>query len=262
MFSTMKRVARNIIITAGCLLIVGVLAAVDFDVSRLIPPRTTGPCFDEEYWAAKYEKSLEAKLKPNVKGIDVSHHQGDIDWKKVKITRPKLAFVYVKCTEGKDYVDPNFKVNAGGAAAQGIKVGAYHYFRMKSGAHDQFRSFKAQMDAVHLDLIPMVDVERADGKSRKELQDSLSVFLSLLKDAYGKSPMIYGTNHSYNEFCAPEFNGYPLYIGRYGKDKPVITGPSHYTIWQYTEKGSIPGIPKPVDMCRMHPYYELIDIEL
>ena len=49
----------------------------------------------------------------------------------------------------------------------------------------------------------MVDVERDDGKPRKELQDSLQVLLNLLTDAYGKEPMIYGTNRSYNELCAP-----------------------------------------------------------
>ena len=197
-----------------------------------------------------------------INGIDVSHHQGDINWKKVKETQPELAFIYIKCTEGKDYVDPKFKANAEGAAAVGYKVGAYHYFRMTSSAHSQFENFKAQMDAVHIDLIPMVDVERDDGKPRKELQDSLQVLLNLLTDAYGKEPMIYGTNRSYNELCAPEFNNYLLYIGRYGENKPVVKGPSHYTIWQYSERAKIPGIPKPVDMCRMHPLYESSCIEL
>ena len=108
----------------------------------------------------------------------------------------------------------------------------------------------------------MVDVERDDGKPRKELQDSLQVLLNLLTDAYGKEPMIYGTNRSYNERCAPEFNNYLLYIGRYGENKPVVKGLSHYTIWQYSERAQIPGIPKPVDMCRMHPLYKSSCIEL
>lgn len=246
----------------GVLLIAGIASAINWSSIRLFPPKTTGPCFDSDYWDAKYEKSLEAKLKPSIKGIDVSHHQGDIDWAKVKRAQPKLAFVYVKCTEGKSYVDPKFKVNAEGASAQGYKVGAYHFFRMTSNAHDQFDNFKAQMDAVQIDLIPMVDVERDDGKPRKDLQDSLQVLLNLLEKEYGKRPMIYGTNRSYNEFCAPEFNHYPLYIGRYGKNKPAITGPSHYTIWQYSEKARIPGIPKTVDMCRMHPVYSQKHIEL
>ena len=258
----MKKIARNIIATVGVLLLAGIMSAIDFDGIRLLSSITFDHCFDSDYWDAKYEKSLEARLKPKVTGIDISHHQGDIDCKKVKKAQPNLAFVYVKCSEGKSYVDPKFKVNAKGASAQGYKVGAYHYFRMTSSVHDQFKNFKAQMDAVHIDLIPMVDVERDDGKSRKELQDSLQVLLNLLETEYGKRPMIYGTNRSYNELCAPEFSHYPLYIGRYGKNKPVVTGPSHCTIWQYTENARIPGIPKPVDMCSMHPVYQQNHIEL
>ena len=102
---------------------------------------------------------------------------------------------------------------------------------MTSSAHDQFDYFKTQLDAIHIDLIPMVDVERDDGKLREELQDSLKVFLNLLEKEYGKKA-------------------------------PIVTGPSHYAIWQYTENGSIPGIPKPVDICRMHPDFSINDIEL
>ena len=140
---------------------------------------------------------------------------------------------------------------------QGYKsVAIKDYDGLLANFREQFYNFKAQMDSVHIDLIPMVDVERSDGKPKKELQDSLKVLLDLLENAYGKKPMIYGTNRSYNELCAPEFNHYPLYIGRYGTNKPVVTGPSHYTIWQYSESARIPGIPKPVDMCRMHPVYD------
>lgn len=195
-------------------------------------------------------------------GFDVSHHQGNIDWEMVRKNHPTLSFIYVKCTEGKDYVDPKFIDNAEGAYAQGYNVGAYHFFRMTSGTHEQFKNFKAQMDKVHIGLIPMVDVENGGGKPRKEIQDSLQVLLNLLEKEYGKKPMIYGTNRSYNEYCAPEFNDYPMYIGRYGKNKPVVKGPSHYTIWQYSETGSIKGIPKPVDLCRFHPRNGIKDIIL
>ena len=267
----MNRIIRYILATIGVLLLSCFVGEIDIDFSwfrflitekiPLLEPDDLH-CFDYDYWDARYEKSLKAKLQPETKGIDVSHHQGDIDWKIVRKAQPKLAFVYIKCTEGESYVDPMFRKNAEGAALVGYRVGAYHYFRMTSGAHEQFENFKAQMDAVHVDLIPMVDVERSDGKLRKELQDSLQVLLNLLEKAYGKRPMIYGTNRSYNELCAPEFNHSPLYIGRYGRNKPVVTGPSHYTIWQYTEDARIPGIPKPVDMCRMHPVYSQTYIEL
>ncbi len=202
----------------------------------------------------------------DVAGIDVSRHQGNVNWEKVKKTLPKGSFVYVKCTEGATYIDPKCKTLAKGAKASGYRVGGYHFFRMSSSAHDQFRHFKKILDAIGPDLIPMVDVELGDGKwSQKEIrraQDSLQVMLNLLEKAYGVKPIIYGTQRSYNTYCAPRFNHYTLYIGRYGENKPVINGPSHYTIWQFTEKGRIDGIEKPVDFCRFHPQKSMKDILL
>ena len=171
----------------------------------------------------------------------------------VKRHHPDLAFVYVKCTEGKTYVDPKFLKNAKEAAKQGYRVGGYHYFRMTSGAHEQFENFRKHLSEISFNLRPMVDVETDDGKPKHVLQDSLQVFLDLLEKEYGVKPMIYGTNGSFNEYCAPNFNRYPMYIGRYGPNKPIVTGLSHYTIWQYSEKGHIEGCAKPVDLCRFHP---------
>ena len=243
----MKRPVKTILIIVVSLIAVcAAYTAINYDVNHLLPRKM----------------ALHRNARQSFCGIDVSHHQGNIDWKKVKKAKPRLDFVYVKCTEGKTYVDPKFIQNVRGAAAQGYRVGAYHYFRMTSSAHDQFRNFKAQMDKVHLDLIPMVDVETNDKKPHKELQDSLQVLLNLLEKAYGKKPMIYGTQRSYNSYCAPEFNNYPLYIGKYSYSKPVVVGPSHYTIWQFSETGSISGFGGGVDLCRFHPDKAVNDIVL
>ena len=69
-------------------------------------------------------------------GIDVSHHNGDIDWAKLKDAED-LLFVYVKATEGATHMDRNFKANAKGAAEAGYLTGSYHFFRMTSSAHTQ-----------------------------------------------------------------------------------------------------------------------------
>lgn len=194
------------------------------------------------------------------KGIDVSHHQGDINWNKV--AKEPIGFVYIKATEGETYVDSKFKKNIVGAKKVGLPVGVYHYFRMTSGAHKQFKNFYNTVKKYKIDLIPMVDVETSDDKSTKVLQDSLDVFISLVKAKFGVSPMIYGTQRSYNTYCAPKYNNYHLYIGRYGKNEPQIIGKGTYTIWQYTEKAKVNGIPKLVDMCRFNKKYVLKDILL
>lgn len=192
-------------------------------------------------------------------GIDISHHQGRIVW--TEVAKENIDFVYIKATEGATYVDPCFHYNMKGATDAGFYVGAYHYFRMTSSAKEQFYNFKKTLDGYTMSLVPMIDVETSDGKPVKELQDSLNVFIKLIKDEYGCPPMIYGTQRSYNTYCAPAYNNYHLYVGRYGPDAPVIKGTGTYSIWQYTENAIVKGIPKPVDMCRFNPKYTLRDIK-
>ena len=111
-------------------------------------------------------------------GIDVSHHQGKINWSKVQKSCPNLKFVYVKATEGKTYVDPRYEENVKGASKVGFKVGVYHFFRMTSGAREQFANFNAAIAKVGIDLIPMVDIETSDKQSVREVKDSLMVFVN------------------------------------------------------------------------------------
>lgn len=195
-------------------------------------------------------------------GIDVARYQGDIDWQTV--SKEKILFVYIKATEGKTYTDPKFHQNIKGAQKAGLKVGAYHFFRMTSGAREQFNHFYSQVGKYKLDLIPMIDVEvpSKEVKSIKLVQDSLDVFIKLVTQKYGKKPMIYGTQRSYNTYCAPKYNNLHLYIGRYGPNAPKIKGEGSYTIWQYSEHGKINGIPRPVDLCRFRKGYGVKDIKL
>ena len=198
-------------------------------------------------------------------GIDVARYQGDIDWQTV--SKEKILFVYIKATEGKTYTDPKFHQNIKGAQKAGLKVGAYHFFRMTSGARDQFNHFYSQVGKYKLDLIPMIDVEvpSKEVKSIPQVQDSLDVFIKLVTQKYGKKPMIYGTQSSYNTYCAPEpkYNNLHLYIGRYKSNiPPEINGKGSYTIWQYSEHGKINGIPKAVDLCRFRKGYGVKDIKL
>lgn len=183
-------------------------------------------------------------------GIDVSNHQGKIDWKKVA-TDKNIQFVYMKATEGATFVDKSYKRNIKEARENGLKVGSYHYLRNTSRIKKQFENFTSTVDKDLQDLIPVVDVEEKVDK------DSIRLFCNLIKEYYGKDPMIYGTNSSYNKYCAPDFNDYYLLIGRYGEDPPIIPGKGHYNIWQYNEKGKIPGIPNPVDLDRFHPDFDL-----
>lgn len=198
------------------------------------------------------------------RGIDVSRHQKTIDWEKV--AADNVQFVYIKATEGATYQDPMFKKNIEGAQKAGLLVGVYHYFRMTSSPEKQFENFKKAMKDYKMDLVPMIDVEPSDkemaGKGVKDLQKNLDKFIALIKDEYGVPPMIYGTQRSYNTYCAPKYNKYHLYIGRYGSHSPEIKGDGTYTIWQYTENGKVNGITEDVDICKFNSKYGIKDIKV
>ena len=177
-------------------------------------------------------------------GIDISHHNGKINWKQV----PDVEFVYIKATEGATYVDPMYQQNIKGARAKKLRMGAYHYFRTTNSVQKQFENYKKHVKKSDIDLIPMVDVEECKKWSTVQFQDSLMRFIQLVKSYYGKAPMIYSVNTFYNRYCAPRYNKYYLMIGRYGSEEPFIKGRGTYTIWQKSQTGKLSGIPKEVDI--------------
>lgn len=232
-----------------------------FIISALVVAFSVGGVFAFNFGKKKTSAPQRVVPKDSV-GIDVARYQGDIDWQTV--SKEKILFVYIKATEGKTYTDPKFHQNIKGAQKAGLKVGAYHFFRMTSGAREQFNHFYSQVGKYKLDLIPMIDVEvpSKEVKSIPQVQDSLDVFIKLVTQKYGKKPMIYGTQSSYNTYCAPKYNNLHLYIGRYNTKGPEINGKGSYTIWQYSEHGKINGIPKAVDLCRFRKGYGVKDIKL
>jgi len=188
-------------------------------------------------------------------GIDVSHHQGKIDWKTVGEDE-RVQFVYVKATEGATYVDDAYATNVKETRKNGLKVGSYHYLRNTSTVSEQFKNFKTVVKKDEQDLIPMLDVEEKVAKA------DIQAFCDSVENYYGVQPVIYGTNMSYNELCAPEFNDHILMTGRYGTEPPFIKGKGHYSIWQYSQCGIIKGISKPVDLSRFHPDFSVDKLQL
>ena len=187
-------------------------------------------------------------------GIDVSNHQGKIDWVKVA-TYKNIKFVYIKATEGATLVDRQYARNIKEARKNGLKVGSYHYLRNTSLISDQFENFKRTAKKDLQDLLPMVDMEEVIHR------DSIKAFCNLIEEYYGKQPVIYSANSWYNEFCAPDFNDHIKMIGRLGR-KPSLSGKGTYEIWQYSANGYVPGILWPVDLSRLHPNFKTSRLKL
>ncbi len=182
-------------------------------------------------------------------GIDVSHHQGIIDWQRVS-QDSCVQFVYIKATEGRTLIDKNYLQNVKGARKAGIPLGSYHYMTSQSSVVDQFRNYHEVVDRKYQDIIPMIDIEEegVKGWSKIEIQDSLARMIQLIEQHYHCTPIIYTYTKFYNQNLAPRFNGYHLFLARYNVYEPVVSGAGNHNIWQHSDQGIIDGINTPVDL--------------
>ena len=185
----------------------------------------------------------------HIHGIDVSHYQGDVFWEHVG-SNSGLQYVYIKATEGADNVDDRYDGNITDAHKHGLKVGSYHFFRVKSGLQAQLDNFKSQCRPGDQDLIPMVDVETTSGLSSAEFCDSLLLFLQMMEQAYKQKPLLYTYTNFYNKHMKGRFDDYPLMIAQYTDEEPVLADERDIMMWQYTAKGRIQGVNTLVDKSR------------
>lgn len=183
----------------------------------------------------------------HVIGIDVSRHQKNIDWSKVKEWQGKpIEFVYMKATEGATYQDPMYKHNIKHARANGLRVGSYHYFRTSSSPDDQFKNMSRNVKKNEQDLIPVIDIEECRDWDKDTFHRNLQSFLDKVEKHYGVKPMIYCVNSFYNKHLL-RYSGYKLMVGRYSTKSPLMIK-GDWTVWQFSESGRVNGIPKSVDI--------------
>jgi len=185
----------------------------------------------------------------HVHGIDLSHYQGEVFWQTIG-DNTKMAFCYLKATEGGDRIDARYERNIGLAHQHGIKVGSYHFFRPKTPLALQLKNFTAQCLPGEQDLIPMLDVETTGGLSIEQFRDSLRTFLTMLEEAYHQKPLIYTGRNFYNKHLQGQLDDYQLMIAMYTTEEPVLADERDITLWQYTGKGTISGISGFVDKSR------------
>ena len=167
-------------------------------------------------------------------GIDISKHQGTINWEELK-RNPSIKYVYIKATEGSDYVDPKYRENIRNARRHGFKVGSYHFLTNKSSAKAQFQNFVRNVNRDEQDLLPIIDVEVCRQWSSQQLRDSIKVFADLLEEYYGCRPMIYTSEKFFSKHLGRAFAEYPLFIAKYSNSQPNIG--YKWILWQFTDCG-------------------------
>jgi len=197
----------------------------------------------------------------HIHGIDLSHYQGEVFWEHIG-ANAKMAYVYLKATEGGDRIDHMYKRNIELAQNNGVKVGSYHFYRPKTEQKRQLENFKMQCLPGDQDLLPMVDIETTGGLSTDEFCDSLMLFIQLVEKEYKQKPLLYTYTNFYNKHLCGKIDGYPLMIAQYTDSEPVLADGRDITMWQYTSKGRIAGVSGYIDKSRFMGAQELSEILL
>ncbi len=185
-----------------------------------------------------------------VHGIDISKHQGRIDWGSMSEHTSNdigISFVFMKASEGKSIKDVMFQENWKQAQEYNLLRGAYHFFRPHLTSDEQFRLFKSQVTLVKEDLPPVLDVEIRGSSSPAKLQKNVKRWLDMAEKHYGVTPILYTSYSFYRHyFSGKEFSKYPLWIAHYATDD-LNRLTTKWNFWQHNEAGRVKGIRGGVD---------------
>jgi lysozyme len=194
-----------------------------------------------------------------VRGIDVSHHQGNIDW--ALVAQSDVGFAYAKATEGATWQDDHFANNWADAASNGIPRGAYHLLRepSSSSAADQAQNFTDTVTLEPGDLPPAIDVETA---RLEQIIAELGVanawehiwnWCEAVETGTGFRPLLYMSKRGIDALHGNvgSLPALELWMPRYRNINNLPPLPQdtagnlifpHWSVWQHSETGNIPGI--------------------
>lgn len=190
----------------------------------------------------------------NVMGIDISKHNGTVDWNAVK--NAGVEFVILRCgyrgsASGVLVEDEKFRTNIKGATAAGLKVGIY-FFSQAVNEMEAVEEASLTLSLIkgHKISYPVyIDVEaangRADGLSAAERTKVVRAFCETIRDS-GYTAGVYSNKNWFAEkMDTGAFGNYRIWLAQY-TESPTYTG--RYEMWQYSSRGTIPGIKGDVDL--------------
>ncbi|MBQ6696407.1 MAG: glycoside hydrolase family 25 protein [Lachnospiraceae bacterium] len=191
------------------------------------------------------------------KGIDVSKHQGEIDWAQVAADGIEFAFIRVGNRgygTGAIVEDPQFAANIVGASTNGIKVGVY-FFSQAITVEEAQEEAKFVLDKIApykitcpvvLDVEKVSDSEARMNKISKEQRTANTIaFLEAIEAAGYKSMLYHNMEMGTLMLDMTQLEDYEKWFAYYNKD---IYYPYEFGVWQYSDKGKVNGINTNVDL--------------
>lgn len=171
-----------------------------------------------------------------VKGVDISHHNTGVDFK--KLYSEGFRFAFFKATEGQSFIDADFISNCAKATAAGLLIGAYHFLRFNVSGTLQAENFINIYSKVRLDFPPVLDLEWADNqKSITPIVEDTALNFIIKIMADGFNPIIYTASGFFNGAKNPEkFGKFPLWVANYQTTAPSVPDAwSKFHFWQYSD---------------------------
>ncbi|MGN6158952.1 MAG: glycoside hydrolase family 25 protein [Devosia sp.] len=186
-----------------------------------------------------------------IQGLDVARYQGAIDYAKVRAAG--VQFVYMKATEGNDYVDPAFAGNWARAKAAGIAHGAYHFMTWCSTAAQQAAWFVKNVPADPDAMPPVLDLEWNHGSScttrfsKADMLDKIRLMLKVMEQHTGKMPVIYTDITFHHDILEGEHFDNAFWLRSTAAEPPERYGDRRWMMWQWTQTGTLNGVVGEVD---------------
>ena len=185
-----------------------------------------------------------------IKGVDISHWNGAIDFDKVKASGVEFVIIKAGGSDKGFYTDPMFITNYTKAVAAKLSVGAYYFagknFRgVEAGLADAQRCIKI-LDGLKFEYPIFLDIEAQENRYKEEITDAAISFCNMLESA-GYFVGIYASDISgfKDKLNHDRIESYTHWVARYGKEPEVC---KNFGIWQYSSKGRVAGIIGSVDL--------------
>ena len=201
------------------------------------------------YLLAPSSMALSPSSEPTYAGIDVSGYQGNINYSEVK--QAGIEIVYMKSSEGSNYVDSHFERNYTEAKTNGLKVGVYHFLTARSiaQAETQAQFFVSLISGKSIDCKLAMDFESFGNLNKQQINEIAVAFINKVEELSKKEVVVYSNAYDATYIFEGEVTKNPLWVAQYGVNEPQNNGNwSSWVGWQYADDGEVNGINARVDM--------------
>ena len=181
-------------------------------------------------------------------GIDVSMYQKDIEFSKIPDV---IKYIYIKATEGVNYVDPSFITLYNKVKTTNKLYGFYHFMSEKTDPSQQAIDFYNAIKDKSYILIPVLDIESNTlGRSKTQVTDRALQFLRKFKELSNIDCIVYTYTSFANSYLDKRLSSYKCWIADYNKSQTVKPNYvwSNFVGHQYSGSGRISGYRGNIDL--------------